>query len=238
MSLRNEVYLFSETPSMDSTTTSCEQTCPAGPPGPPGNDGTPGAKGEAGKDGEKGDSGVNGLVGAPGANGVDGSKGEKGDVGVGIPGAKGDPCVNDKGGSGNKGQAGNDGPSGDAGNDGFKGDARVKGSHGGSTGIKGVKGKSGGDLIKAEWCNLESQNVLVEKLLSTNKNIIVIKPNDGKTWKENRKTWTQAYSICKSICGNLYFPSSLTENNEVHTFTTTNYGRNFGVIWLRIREEV
>ena len=37
--------------------------------------------------------------------------------------------------------------------------------------------------------------------------------------------------ICESICGAMYFPSTLTENNEVQAII-----KNYGYIWIRISD--
>ena len=196
-------------------TTSCSQTCPAGPvgpPGPPGNDGLPGVKG---------DTGENGIPGLNGAPGVNGSKGEKGDAGVnGIPGV-----------IGLQGPAGKDGPPGVKGDAGEKGDVGrngIKGSKG-DRGEKGSKGESNGAAQKAvlQWCNLESHNVIGETVLSTKKNIIVLKPEDSKKFRE-------AKTICESICGAMYFPLTLIENNEV-TAIMKKYGTSS--IWIRLSDK-
>ena len=195
----------------------CSQTCPTGPPGPPGLDGSPGAdgppgvKGDTGATGEKGTDGVNGQNGLPGKNGAHGPPGMKGDVGVGIPGEKGAPGV--KGTSGSKGERGSTGLTGDQGPRGSKG----------STGAKGAKGGPPSNV----WCNLGTQNVITTDRLSTGKNIILIKPNGNKTWKE-------AKNICELICGNLYFPSTLAENNEVFAMMQKN---DSGQIFIRISDE-
>ena len=220
-----------------SGSTSCSQTCPAGPPGPIGQPGAkgdigvgvPGAKGDRGEIGQpgpsgsvgspgssgppgiKGDAGANGIRGPKGdrgITGVSGSKGEKGNNGVhGSPGAKGDHGL--KGTKGSKGQ---------------RGDTGYSGSRG-STGEKGAKGEPGKDGLM--WCNLESQNVIATKVLSTKKRVISIKPDEDKTWK-------QANNTCKSICGSMYFPSNRIEMNEFNAFMKNHEVWN---IWLRISDE-
>ena len=45
----------------------------------------------------------------------------------------------------------------------------------------------------------------------------------------------QAYNTCKSICGSLYFPSFLIENNEVLALIKNHIG--YTGIWLRISNE-
>ena len=218
----------------------CSQTCPAGPPGPPGKDGSPGAdgppgvKGDAGATGvpgEKGIDGVNGQNGLPGKNGAHGPPGMKGDTGAdGIPGEKGAPGVNGTSGSkgerGSTGLTGAQGPRGNTGNRGPSGSKGMKGAKGDrNTGSKGPTDAKG--EFDRQWCNLDSQNVITKKRLSTSKNIILIKPNEGKTWKETK-------NICELICGDLYFPSTLAENNEVLAIMKKN---NFSSIWIRISDE-
>ena len=68
------------------------------------------------------------------------------------------------------------------------------------------------DVIKEpkEWCNLDMFNVIIKTVLSTSKKIVLLKPSEGKSFYH-------AKSICESICGNLYFPSTLMENNVVCT---------------------
>ena len=61
---------------------------------------------------------------------------------------------------------------------------------------------------KYVWCNLESHNVIFETNLVTAKKVTLLKP-------AVKKNFRQAKKICDSICGDLYFPSTLEENNEV-----------------------
>ena len=203
-----------------SGSTSCSQTCPAGPPGPIGQ---PGAKGDRGEIGQPGPSG---SVGSPGTSGPPGIKGDAG--ANGIRGPKGDRGIT--GVSGSKGEKGNNGVHGSPGanaDHGLKGDKGFKGERGetgitGSTGEKGAKGEPGYD------CNLESQNVIAIKLLSTKKRVILIEPDEGKTWR-------YANNICNLICGAMYFPSTRIEMNEVVALMQ-NHGVRYG-IWLRISDE-
>lgn len=109
----------------------------------------------------------------------------------------------------------------------MKGDKCFKGERG-ETGITGSTGEKGAKGEPDYGCNLESQNVIVTKVLSTTKRVILIKPDDFKTWK-------QAYNICKSICGSMYFPSTRIEMNEVVALMK-NHGVSWG-IWLRISDE-
>lgn len=80
-------------------------------------------------------------------------------------------------------------------------------------------------MEEPEWCNLDSHNVIEKTVLSTKKKIILL-----KSWK----TWSDAKILCESICGAMYFPSTLIENNEVYTIMKKN---NFGWIWIRISDE-
>ena len=62
-----------------------------------------------------------------------------------------------------------------------------------------------------EWCNLDSHNVIFQtNLMTTAKKVTLLKPNVKKNFRQSKK-------ICDSICGDLYFPSTLEENNEVAT---------------------
>ena len=233
----------------------CSQTCPAGPPGPPGKDGSPGANGPPGVKGDVGVAGIPGEKGANGSPGKDGllgpagPPGVKGDTGAtGVPGDKGTNGVNGQNGipgkNGAQGPPGMKGDAGIAGTPGEKGDCGVicnKGRNGavgcgipGEKDAPGVKKTPGSKGQKGEfgrqWCNsqwLDSQNVITKNRLSTGKNVILIEPNEGKTWKE-------AKNICELICGDLYFPSTLAENNELLAIMKKN---NFGRIFIRISDE-
>ena len=124
----------------------------------------------------------------------------------------------------------------------------------GSTGLPGLKGESGskgdpgqkGDCAtsdndeikegksepanKRDWCNLSNAGRIKAKtILSTSKNIIMLKPHSPKTFHE-------AENLCKSICGRIYFPSSLAENNEVFEIASKG-GFIDEDIWLRITDE-
>merc|ERR1712131_47546 len=48
------------------------------------------------------------------------------------------------------------------------------------------------------------------------------------------KTFKQANSICESVCGAMYFPSSLAENNEVFAIKKKHTN---ALIWIRISDE-
>ena len=97
----------------------------------------------------------------------------------------------------------------------------IKGESGskGDPGQEGDCASSSNDEIKVrktepvnnrDWCNLHGViiKIIIKTTLSTSKNIIMLKPDSAKTFDE-------ATSLCKTICGRIYFPSSLAENNEV-----------------------
>lgn len=56
------------------------------------------------------------------------------------------------------------------------------------------------------------------------------------------KTFFEAESLCKSICGRIYFPSTLAENNEVFNIARKVPSFNdmieyfYGDIWLRLSD--
>ena len=79
--------------------------------------------------------------------------------------------------------------------------------------------------LSKRWCNLGPQNVIAKKVLSTKKSVILI---------DSDKTWREAYNICKSICGAMYFPSTRIENKEVAALVE-KHGASW--IWLRISDE-
>ena len=183
---------------------------PPGPPGPPGSEGVSGQKGDRGVTGQVGRPGEKGLRGP---SGLTGSKGERGDTGPigprGEPGLTGFPGI--------KGESGS------------KGDPGQKGSHGtpGAEGIKGQKGEPGNTR---DWCNLSRAGEIKAKaVLSTSKNVIMLKP-------DSQKNFHGAESLCKSICGRIYFPSSLAENNEVFEIAHKRGSQNED-IWLRLSDE-
>ena len=59
-----------------------------------------------------------------------------------------------------------------------------------------------------QWCNLDLPNIVSHKILSTAKNVLLVKP-------AKKTNFSQSQKMCEYICGNLYFPSTLEENNEV-----------------------
>ena len=122
--------------------------------------------------------------------------------------------------NGAKGERGLSGLTGSPGSKGMKGE---KGDHGGD-GSKGATGAKGETATL--WCNLETENVITKKQLLTRKNIIILKPNVAKTFQ-------QTILICKKICGGMYFPSSLEENNQVDQIMKIN---SVNTIWIRISD--
>ena len=191
------------------STTGCPQICPMGPPGPPG---PPESRGESGQKGDRGTPGQVGRPGEKGEFGLTGNKGERGDTGIvgqpGEPGSNGFPGVKDESGS--------------------KGD----------TGKKGDCTTSSNDEIKVrktvndqDWCNLHGViiKILMKTILSTSKNTIMLKPDSAKSFDE-------AKSLCKSICGRIYFPSSLAENNEVFKIARKTESKSED-IWLRLSDK-
>ena len=79
-----------------------------------------------------------------------------------------------------------------------------------------------------EWCNLDMVNVIIKTVLSTSKKIVLLRPSA-------KKSFYHAKSICESICGNLYFPSTLVENNIVR-FIAKDNGAPDHNIWLRLSD--
>ena len=100
----------------------------------------------------------------------------------------------------------------------------------GPAGPRGLKGEPGIVMKEPnlEWCNLDMFNVIIKTVLSTSKKIVLIKPSE-------RKSFYHAKSICESICGNLYFPSTLEENNVVRFIARENGAPDYD-IWLRLSD--
>ena len=168
-------------------------------------------------------------MGPPGPRGESGQKGDRGTTGqVGRRGERGLPGAS--GSTGLKGQHGDTGAMGPPGEPGLTGFPGLKGDRGlrGDDGMKGQKGEP-----YREWCNLcnltNSTEIITKTLLSTSKNIIMLKPNV-------KKNFYDAESLCKQICGRIYFPSSLPENNELFGIALKG-GFSFEDIWLRLTDE-
>ena len=69
--------------------------------------------------------------------------------------------------------------------------------------------------------------------LSSTKNIVVI---DASIDGIDDGNYDDAKDICKSICGNLYFPSSQQENNEIEEIfdSIETYNTLNDYIWMRL----
>ena len=85
---------------------------------------------------------------------------------------------------------------------------------------------------KYDWCNLDNYDVAVQQRLNSSKEIIVVDEIDSNTYEK-------AKSVCENICGRLYFPSTLKENNEVESFLNRWRGNryrwfDFENVWLRM----
>ena len=189
---------------------------PPGPPGPPGSQGVSGQKGDPGTPGQVGHPGEKG---SRGSSGLTGSKGERGDTGTvgprGTVGPKGDP--------GSTGFPGVKGESGSKGDPGQKGDCATSDND-------EIKEEKSEPASKRDWCNLSNAGEIIKKtVLSTSKNVIMLKP-------DSKKNFHEAESLCKSICGKIYFPSTLVENNEVAEIAHKG-GSTGADIWLRITDE-
>ena len=159
-------------------------------------------------------------MGPPGPSGPPGSQGEPGHKGDhGTPGQAGRP--GEKGVPGTSGLTGPTGPPGKAGKTGL-------------TGFPGIKGQKGEAGNTRGWCNLSNPGTKIGKIiafnfLSTSKNVIMLKPDAKKNFNEAEK-------LCESICGSIYFPSSLAENDEVFQIARTAK-TDHEDIWLRLSDE-
>ena len=75
------------------------------------------------------------------------------------------------------------------------------------------------------WCNLWQYHVRPKRLKSSN-GIILIELTYFPTYND-------AKSACKNLCGSLYFPSTLDENNEVEAILANQKSLKYRDIWLR-----
>ena len=85
---------------------------------------------------------------------------------------------------------------------------------------------------KYDWCYLDNYDVAVQQRLNSSKDIILVDEIDNKTYK-------QAKSVCENICGRLYLPSTLKENDEVESVLNSclvnrRCGYDIGNVWLRM----
>ena len=147
-----------------------------------------------------------GPPGPPGSQGVSGPKGDHG-----VPGPVGFP-----------GEKGSRGESGLTGEPGRKSDCLTSDND-------EINERTRKSANNRGWCNLPGVigEIITKTVLSTSKNIIMLKQGD-------RKTFHKAESLCKSICGSIYFPSSLAENNEVIDIARKG---GSGDIWIRLTDE-
>jgi len=128
------------------------------------------------------------------------------------------------------------GPPGPQGITGQKGDSGSKGN----PGQKGETATSCNDEIKddkgepannRDWCNLlDAGEILAKTVVSTSKNIIMLKKSDKKNFQD-------ADILCKYICGRIYFPSSFAENNEVFEIAKKSANLDTDDIWLRLSDQ-
>ena len=80
---------------------------------------------------------------------------------------------------------------------------------------------------KHDWCNLDSYEIAVQQRLNSSKDIIVVA-------KICKNTYKKAKSVCENICGRVYLPSTLKENDEVE-LVFLRHLNNFGLgLWLRM----
>ena len=83
--------------------------------------------------------------------------------------------------------------------------------------------------VKLDWCNLTDYKVEFQHRLNSSKQIIVLDEIDDKTFDDAKR-------VCDTICGDLYFPSSQKENDDLQSFLKDrpNGSRNINWLWLRI----
>ena len=79
---------------------------------------------------------------------------------------------------------------------------------------------------KYDWCNLDNYDVAVQQRLDSSKDIIVVAEIDDITYEK-------AKSVCENICGRLYLPSTLKENDEVES-VLVGHLKSYGNVWLRM----
>ena len=80
--------------------------------------------------------------------------------------------------------------------------------------------------MKYDWCNLDNYDVAVQQRLDSSKDIIVVAEIDDITYEK-------AKSVCENICGRLYLPSTLKENDEVES-VLVGHLKSYGNVWLRM----
>ena len=73
--------------------------------------------------------------------------------------------------------------------------------------------------------------MIASKRLTSSKTIILV---DVSHEVMNTPTYEDAKRTCENICGSLYFPSTLKENNEVDSFLAAQKGFAYLDIWIRL----
>ena len=85
-------------------------------------------------------------------------------------------------------------------------------------------------ITKHGWCNLDNYEIAVQQRLNSSKDIIVVDEIDDNTYEKSK-------SVCEDICGRLYLPSTLKENDELESVLVghlKNYGYWTNDVWLRM----
>ena len=134
------------------------------------------------------------------------------------------------------GPPGPQGPRGKPGSNGIKGergDIGKKGEPGSNAFRKAsqsVKTENKRELFCKSWCNLEFENVLGKSVLrSTSKKVLVLYPNRSLSF-------SGAHRTCSGVGGSLYFPSTLSEIDEILRISRKNRWSSW-VIWIRISKQ-
>ena len=82
-----------------------------------------------------------------------------------------------------------------------------------------------------DWCHLIDHSVEKLQRLNSGKNIVILNETDDQIYD-------YAKAICESICGNLYFPATQEENDQVESVfdTIPSYSSfvNRGNVWIRL----
>ena len=83
-----------------------------------------------------------------------------------------------------------------------------------------------------EWCNLNQYEEITIRRLSTSKTIAMISLDKYVLYDE-------AKDACESICGSLYFPSTLPENRELKSVFNDVCNHGYHICsrgtWIRLR---
>ena len=83
-----------------------------------------------------------------------------------------------------------------------------------------------------DWCNLDNYEVAVQHRLDSSKDVIVVAEIEDNTYEK-------AKSVCEDICGRLFLPSTLKENESLRNrCDVIGYcgitDRGIGNVWLRM----